>query len=1029
MIFRVAGVMAAFFFWEASFATESSTQDPPACLAHDSFDVSSGRLVDSLGGGWRGVWKTSGIRAAVIVDSRSDTTVNSGGGSASGAVSIVGTGDRNNPLRRELAEAIQDKELFVRYSFLYDPDERSEEDARDGEFFVLWLDRFEGSDRATHSTNVPNIGVRLADSGPRKGKNVFMVRIGSGRTTAWSKIELERGRTYTIVGRLGKSVDTKRADFDQFDMWVDPRPQDRNRPTASIATRQGINLVRWVGFSTGRLTEATDRILIDDLVLGRTWNDVLGLPDSAAIASPTSTTSGPPAVVWDQPVDFRRDVYPLLKSRCFGCHQGTSSDSGYRLDVYNELLGYSTGEPAVVPGRSSASRLIELVATTSPDERMPPDGDGDPLSDREVALLRAWIDQGLKWDDKLLPPQKRESDHWAFQPVKRPEIPVVARSRWGRTPIDAFVANRHQLGGLSPAKEASREVLVRRLFLDLIGLPPTPDESRAFLKDASEDAYVKLVDRLLNSTHYGERWGRYWLDLARWAESQGHQHDIPRPYAWRYRDYVINSFNSDKPYDQFLKEQLAGDELQPYSDEALIATGFLGAARISGNQMDKAIQRNDALVDITNATASVVLGLTLECSQCHNHKFDPLSQRDYYRLQGFFVDGQMGNLSLRDGNVSNPTDLSQWIPKATLDFYNREVKKLVDQKRYLTPTQPYTWGFYSPASGDRDIERLPVVNRDPLPYDPQWLKQQTGRLLIRGDAGKHGPEVGSGWPEVLGGTPASLGPTPRTALAEWLGDRQNPLVSRVWVNRLWQYHFGRGIVSTPSDFGTQGALPSHPDLLDWLSAELMENNWSSKHLHRLIVLSSTYRQARKHHETNADKDPDNKLLWCWPRRRLEAEAIRDSVLVATGELRRDIGGPSIPPEREEGELRRTIYLFQRRSEMPSVMTMFDAPDGIASCSRRGVSTVALQPLFMLNSRFMALRADALASRVRREAGESVEQQIRVAFARILGRTPRSAELAKSVELLEAGNLAGEEDHRLAQFCHALLNLNEFVYIP
>ncbi len=1000
-------------------------------VAHDSFDYSPGELQAADGGqGWRGAWMPSRLRPAIIVDAkfrREDTQRETD--SHRPGVLIQGTGDRSNPLRRELLEPFRGRELFVRFQFRYDAN-KADASHGDPEFFVLWLDRLEGGDRSTHAANVPNIGVHVADRGPKKGKNVFMVRIGPART-AWSKIELKRNQTFRIIGRLAKTADGDRADFDRFDLWVDPRPEDLNTPAATVVGSQSINLVRWVGFSTGRKTEVTDRIYVDDLVLSRSWNEILDPIDGRPVASSSSKAGVRPKVVWDQPIDFARHVYPLLKSRCFTCHSGANPDSGYRLDVRDEILGYSTGEVLAVPGKSHASRLIELVASESPDERMPPSGKGEPATAQEVALLRAWIDQGLKWDDQLLPPPTRNSDHWAFQQVQRPKVPTVSRTKWVSTPVDAFIAARHTAKGLTASPEASRHVLLRRLFLDLIGLPPTPKEIEEFVIDSSPQAYERLVERLLASQHYGERWGRCWLDLARWAESHGYQHDLPRPYAWRYRDYVIDSFNSDKPYDQFLKEQIAGDELQPYSDENLIATGFLASARISGNQMDKAIQRNDVLVDVVNATASIVLGLTLECAQCHNHKFDPLSQRDYYRLQSFFINGQLSNLSLRQHDTPNPTDLSQWIPKETLDFYMREAKKLEKKRLFKRTKQPHTWGFYSPATGDREVERLPVVNRDPIPWRPEILKQRKSRLLIRGNVANPGAEVGRGWPEVLGPTPSSLGDSPRTALAEWMAERSNPLVARVWVNRIWQYHFGRGLVSTPSDFGTHGARPSHPELLDWLAEELMENAWSTKHIHRQIVMSSTYRQHRRHHAANAAIDPDNTLLWCWPRRRLEAEAIRDSVLVATGELIRHVGGPSIPPTREEDELRRTIYLFQRRSEMPSVMEMFDAPDGIASCSHRGVSTVALQPLYMLNSQFMTRRAEALASKVHSIAGDDPEQTIEVAFVRTLGRRPEPAELKMSLEIL-SGASAQEtdgENRRLTQLCHALLNLNEFIYIP
>lgn len=1010
----------------------ASSKPKPAntdVIAYEAFDGSLGLLRDAdRGVGWKQPWRVSRASSPMIVEAAA-TPANASRLAAQRALQIHGTGGRNNPVRRELNRPVSRRELFVRFTLHYVAD-REKSPKVDPEFFVLWLDRLDGGDRATHAANVPNIGVHLADRGPKKGKNVFMVRIGPAQT-AWSKVELQKNRTYQVVGRLTKSEDGARADYDRFDLWVDPKKTDLHSPDATISGVQSISLVRWVGFSTGLKTEATDRIHVRNLVLGNSWKSVLD--DSAALIA-ANDSRGHNGVVWDKPVDFKRDVYPLLKSRCFDCHSGTNPESGHRLDIHRELLGYSTGEVLAEPGRSRDSRLIKAVAAESIEDRMPPVGNA-PLTDTQIAMLRAWIDRGMKWDDELLPPPKRESNHWAFQAIARPDVPQVKNVEWVSTPVDAFIAQAHADAGLRHALQATRQTLVRRLHLDLIGLPPTPDQVDEFLKDPSPTAYEKLVDRLLGSPHYGERWGRYWLDLARWAESQGYQHDIVRPYAWRYRDYVIDSFNSDKPYDRFLKEQLAGDELQPYSDENLIATGFLGAARISGNQEDAAIQRNDVLVDIVNATGSVMLGLTLECAQCHNHKFDPVSQRDYYRLQGFFVKGQLGNLSLRESGTPNPTDVKQWISAAAYNFYLKEVKTLIKKKLFKPTQQAHTWGYLSAATGDAGIVRLPVVNRKPIAWQPSVLKNAEARLFLRGNVGNSGPVVGSGWPEVLGVTPSSLGDKPRSALADWMANPQNPLVSRVWVNRLWQYHFGRGLVATPSDFGVEGAEPTHPELLDWLATELMNNGWSTKHIHRQIVMSSTYRQQRKHNQTNAAIDPGNKLLWCWPRRRLEAEAIRDSVLVATGELDRSIGGLSVPPEREEAKLRRTIYLFQQRSDMPSVMEMFDAPNNIASCSRRAVSTVALQPLFMLNSRFMAKRASSLADAVSEIAGDSIERQIEVAFERTLSRKPDGHEfnMARKILQTDSAESTGGEDNAagrpLMQLCHALLNLNEFVYIP
>ena len=995
-------------------------------IAYDGFDYTSGLLRNADGGsGWKRPWRTARQAVPEVIEAFSESATR-----WQRAVEFHGAGTRNNPLRRELATPLSQAEIFVRFELRYNSQASP---ATDPEFFVLWLDRLDGVDAASHTNNTPNIGVHVADSGELKGRTVFMARIGT-QSTAYTEVELESGQAYQVVARLAKSDASPEGVFDELDLWVNPTSDERETPQAKVRSPKGHNSVRWVGFTTANKTETTDRIGVANLLISSDWHVAINpeLPSAN-----DESARGYNGVVWDQPVDFAKDVYPVLKSRCFDCHEGEQPYAGLRLDVHRELLGYSSGNVLAEPGRSHDSRLMAAITAEAEEDRMPPDGD-EPLTDEQIAMLQAWIDQGMHWDEELLPTPRRESDHWAFQPIVTPEIPACEDAAWIRTPVDAFIAQAQRSAGVRHAGEASKRTLVRRLYLDLLGLPPTPEEVEAFLQDSSPDAYERLVEKLLDSPHYGERWARYWLDLARWAESQGYQHDIVRPNAWRYRDYVIESFNKDKPYDRFLKEQLAGDELEPYSDENLIATGFLGAARISGNQEDEAIQRNDVLVDIVNATGSAILGLTMECAQCHNHKFDPISQRDYYSLQGFFVRGQLGNLSLQSEDTSRPANMSRWIPGDGLDFYKKEVKSLTNKKLYKSPTKPTTWGFLSAATGHSSIERFPVVNRKPIAWQPELLKTMEPRMLVRGDTGTPGNAVTAAWPEVLGITPTDLGERRRSALADWMADPQNPLVSRVWVNRLWQYHFGRGIVSTSGDFGVEGMPPSHPELLDWLSTELMKSGWSTKHIHRLIVLSATYRQQCAHNAANAELDPENKLLWQWPRRRMEAEAIRDSALVASGELNRAIGGISVPPEHEETRLRRTLYSFQKRSDMPTVMEMFDGPKVIASCSRRAVSTVPLQPLYMLNSPFMANRAKAIAQEIERLAGEDSEAQIKLAFQRVLSRPPESEEIALAQDILcaeqeVAADLDFEEsenkpDQRLVQLCHALMNLNEFVYI-
>ncbi|MDB5292790.1 MAG: Planctomycete cytochrome, partial [Phycisphaerales bacterium] len=614
----------------------------------------------------------------------------------------------------------------------------------------------------------------------------------------------------------------------------------------------------------------------------------------------------PPATVR---IDFRRDVYPIISAHCFDCHKGADAKSGYRLDVREEILGETNGEPLVQTADSGHSVLVHLVSGAADGKIMPPKRRGEPLTHEQVGVLRAWIDQGLPWDESLLPSPAAKVEHWAFKPVVRPAVPEVKNAGWVRTPVDAFIAARQEARGIHPSGEAPRRVFIRRVTLDLTGLPPTPAEVRAFEQDISADAYEKLVDRLLASPRYGERWGRYWLDLARWADTEGYETNALRASAWRYRDYVVKSFNDDKPWDRFVKEQIAGDELLPYSDENLIATGFLAAARYSSNEDDLALKRNDVLIDMVNATGSALLGLTVGCAQCHNHKFDPITQRDYFRLQGFFASGQQLNVMLTD-----PAMKKQW-------------EALHDPKA----SKPRTFAFYSPLSPTTlEVETLTAYKV--LPYDAGEQKRAQAHLLVRGDIHRPGPALAPGWPAIFGPTPAVVGPAgagatklPRMALADWLTDVKNPLVARVWVNRVWQWHFGRGIVDTPGDFGVRGSPPTHPELLDWLASEFQQNGWSTKSLHRLIVLSSTYRQASRSDLQSAKLDPDNQLWWRWQPHRLEAEAIRDSQLQITGELDPAMGGPPVARSDQDKHYRRTLYLLQDRNDFPDVQQAFDGP--------------------------------------------------------------------------------------------------------
>jgi hypothetical protein len=791
------------------------------------------------------------------------------------------------------------------------------------------------------------------------------------------------------------------------------------------------------------------------------------------------------------PVDFQRDIQPIFAERCYSCHGAEKQKNNLRLDRKAKALAGGDSGPSIVAGKSGESRLFKFVAGLDPEIVMP--AKGERLTSNQVTLIKEWIDAGAAWPEEM---EENPANHWAFKP---PSF-AVSNNQMPRNRIDEFIVERQKARKLNPAPEASRRTLIRRLSLDLLGLPPSLEEVEAFIGDKSTDAYDKLIERLLTSPHYGERWGRHWLDFARWAESEAYEVNGFRSAAWRYRDYVVESFNHDKPYDQFLREQIAGDELEPYSDEHVIATGFLSAARFNANEEDKAVQRNEPLVDMANATATVTMGLTLGCAQCHDHKFDPITTRDYYRFQGFFVRGQMNSLLLRDTNLWRAYEAAGIPPsfetsKALLKQITEPVraKLLVEAKEKLTAEQrealeiaaekrtaeqkeiaakaekelniskdkiekalseddrnlvrelekkiaqldkeieegkPQTWGFYSPATSPHKVEIIPARGVYPLPYEPPKLKETLPVVLRRGDIHRPGDKLIPGLPEIISsnapsGTAAGTNSFPtRLALVDWLTSTNSPLTARVWANFIWQHHFGRGLVATSGDFGLRGAKPTHPELLDWLASELVRSGWSTKHIHRLILASETYRQSAQPNAKNAVIDPENDFLWRWAPRRLEAEAIRDSVLLVSGDLNRTQGGASIKPEDEEKNLRRSLYLRQKRIEPPPMTGLFDIPSANESCPRRHVSTVALQPLYMMNSEFMLKRAQAFAKRVEARAGGEREQQISASFQIAFGRAPEESELRSALKFFGEADAGG----KLVQFCHALLNANEFVYL-
>ncbi|MBC8117015.1 MAG: PSD1 domain-containing protein [Candidatus Saccharimonas sp.] len=992
---------------------------------------------------------------------------------------------------------------------------------------------------------------------------------------------------------------------------------------------------------------------------------VLVLTVACSTTSPAADQpSLPPAASRD--IDFVRDIQPIFRTRCHSCHDGKKQRGELRLDVKSAALkGGESHAPAIVPGKSADSPLVRFVAGLEEGMLMPPEG--ERLSAEQIGLLRAWIDQGAKWPDEA---SAKEESHWSFRPVTRPEVPSVSReaAAWLRNPVDAFVASKLEEPltlTLSPqsrgegtgkritaSPEADRVTLIRRLNFDLLGLPPAPDEVAEFVADARPDAYERLVDRLLASPHFGERWARHWLDVVRFAESDGFETNQPRPNAWPYRDYVIRAFNEDKPFEQFVTEQLAGDVLGV--DEA---TGFIvGGAWDRVKSPDPGLtaqQRADELHDMVSTTGSAFLGLTVGCARCHNHKFDPISQTDYYALKAVFAGVQHGERSLprsdteqrrqqlvrvkveldeveralwafeplavaakqpavRRGSpdpaetpdrrsplraaVQRRTNIDRFAPtltkfvRFTIDETNNGSQPCLDEVEvFTTEAKPRNvalaaHGTKVTSSSDLpgyEIHQLKHVNDGRYGNSASWISNEAGRGWVlfefpeaveidrvlwsrdRPADGKFSDRIATKYRIEIGmsadalhvvataddrqpiGDPTTPQPTRvvvneqdqreaerltarqaslnetlrqltmlsqvyagrfvapepthrfhrgdplqpkepvapaslasfgqtwtlpldaleasrRQQLAKWITDPQHPLTARVLVNRLWHFHFGQGLVTTPSDFGRNGALPSHPELLEWLASEAGQgdkgtrrqgetNNTnfdfsplvplspcpplSPKRLHRLLVTSATYRQSSAARADAMQADAGTRLLWRYPPRRLEAEPLRDAILAVCGNLDDRMGGPGFDlfepntnyvkvynSKKEFGpaDWRRMVYQSKPRMQLDDTFGQFDCPDAGQITPKRTSSITALQALNLLNSRFIVQQASLFASRLEREAGPDANAQIRRAYSLTFLRPPTDDEQSAATQFVK--------DHGLPAFCRALLNANEFLFV-
>jgi hypothetical protein len=761
----------------------------------------------------------------------------------------------------------------------------------------------------------------------------------------------------------------------------------------------------------------------------------------------------------------------ILADNCEACH-GPTRMSDLDLRQIGTILKGGKRGAALLPGRSADSLLYRAVAQTG-ELKMPPGKAA--LSAADIEIIRQWIDAGAPWPAETAG-TRREPSWWAFRTPRHPDPPPVKTTAWVRAPADAFVLGKLEEKGLKPAPPVGKAALIRRAYYDLLGLPPSPEDVRGFLADESPDAYPKLIDRLLASPQYGERWGRHWLDVVRYADSTGHESDLYFKNAWRYRDYVIRCFNQDKPYNEFVQEQIAADEIWPNDNELdglyilsktkaadlerRIGTGMYTVGPMDpSSALDGALLRYERLTDMADTTGAAFLGLSLGCARCHDHKFDPISQKDYYRMQAVFAGSEPREIPAVDAvkvitrwkSIAKELEVEQI--KAEVNRIDQQARKRSGGRRKGAATA------YTPeeqAARDKLLRRLGEAYAAlPAPYPTATVLAHSEivpdvHMALRGDYRNPGEKVGPGFPAMLCDgkdlpEPAErpFVPQRRRALALWLTQPDHPLTARVMVNRIWQWHFGRGIVATSNDFGRQGDLPTHPELLDWLATEFVARGWSVKAMHRLMMLSSTYQMSDEYNEANAKVDAENHYLWRMNRTRLDAEELRDAVLACAGALNAKMGGaPVIPPLAPDEvnalgdvtqwpatldpaeSLRRSIYMYVKRTFRLPMLDTFDLPDSTLSCSRRDVTNVAPQALALINNEFVAARAREFAARLRRIGGDGAAAWVADGWQIALGRQPSPVERARALAMLDQP----DKDRALADFCLMLFNLNEFIYV-
>ncbi|MDA1054382.1 MAG: PSD1 and planctomycete cytochrome C domain-containing protein [Planctomycetota bacterium] len=799
------------------------------------------------------------------------------------------------------------------------------------------------------------------------------------------------------------------------------------------------------------------------------------------------------------PPSFEKDVLPILAQKCHDCHGADVQEAKLDLRTLSAMIQGGESGPAIVSGDPGGSLLVDLLAR----DQMPPEG-SEKLTATELASIRRWVKARTPAEEKVvaLPPRthvsKEDRSFWAFQPPRKSDVPQVQHAERVRSPIDAFLISKLEARGLTFSPEADRATLIRRAYFDLIGLPPEPGAVQAFVDDPRPDAYEHLVDELLTSPHYGERWGRHWLDAAGYVDNRLFDGDLstiyPNEGIWRYRDYVVNALNDDKPYDRFLTEQLAGDELvdwrradsfTPETLSLLSATGYLRCVEDHTSEPQYGIdKRYEVINQVIDMFSTSVLGLTMECCRCHNHKYDPLPQRDYYRLMACFEPA----FNVHDWKRPQERFLADvsLTQRAAIETHNAALDKQIADLQPALKAAEEAKEEARTAELKKQIGDLQGQRKSYGKVQALWDvgPAPTSRVHRRGNVHAPGVLVQAGFPEILQPPGSSLAATAgdvsgessgrRLALARWLTRPEHPLTGRVIVNRVWHHHFGRGIVETPGNFGRSGSPPTHPELLDWLTVDFVEHGWSLKRLHKRIMLSSAWRQSSRRPRVGPDIsisrlapgsdpkpkqepdasafrlitlgeqiDPGNALLWRMNLRRLESEIVRDSILTASGALDRTAGGPPVEITKpadglsETASHRRSLYLFARRVYPLKFLEIFDAPIMPVNCTQRMSSATVLQSLAQLNSEFLFEQADRMAQRVVDSARADSAAQIEFAFQLALSRKPQAAELKHSLAFVreqaknhESTNTAADKATRmaLADLCHMLLSTSEFLYV-